>query len=279
MAIESSAPARSASAKSSRHYLQEHLNDVLSKRIEPFRPLLYNQERIGDLSKVVAPPYDLIDAARQDELYQSQPVQHRATGTRARGRSLCRVRRDAGEVARRRYPARRAAPRHLSIFATVRGPAAAGSGAMVSWRACGWKISARGRILPHEKTFPAAKADRLKLLTALNTNVSSIFGLYSGTHAELDALISNASAREPLADVIDDLGIENQLRAIDAPEEIAMVQARAGIFAAPDCRRAPSLRDRAQLSRARRIDGRTTALCCPRLHDDDAGRHATAPAW
>ena len=82
----------------------------------------------------------------------------------------------------------------------------------------------RERILPHEKTFPAAKADRLKLLSALNTNVSSIFGLYSGKHAELDALISNASARAPLADVVDDLGIENQLRAIETPEEIVTVQ-------------------------------------------------------
>lgn len=81
-----------------------------------------------------------------------------------------------------------------------------------------------GRILPHEKTFPAAKADRLKLLTALNTNVSSIFGLYSGMHADLDALIANAAARAPLADVIDDLGIANQLRAIEAPEELAIVQ-------------------------------------------------------
>ncbi len=82
-----------------------------------------------------------------------------------------------------------------------------------------------GRILPHEKTFPAAKADRLKLLTALNTNVSSIFGLYSGKHADLDALIATVAAREPLADVIDDLGIENQLRAIESPKEIAIVQA------------------------------------------------------
>ncbi len=82
-----------------------------------------------------------------------------------------------------------------------------------------------GRILPHEKTFPAAKADRFKLLTALNTNVSSIFGLYSGKHADLDALIATVAAREPLADVIDDLGIKNQLRAIESAEEIAIVQA------------------------------------------------------
>ena len=48
--------------------------------------------------------------------------------------------------------------------------------------------------------------------------------LYSGKHAELDALIAKAAMRAPLADVVDDLGIKNQLRAIESPEEIAMVQ-------------------------------------------------------
>jgi uncharacterized protein (DUF1015 family) len=38
-------------------------------RIEPFRGLLYDIARCGVLSNVVAPPYDLIDRARQDALY------------------------------------------------------------------------------------------------------------------------------------------------------------------------------------------------------------------
>jgi len=40
----------------------------------------------------------------------------------------------------------------------------------------------------------------------------------------LDALVANASTHAPIADVTDDLGIENQLRAIDSPGEIATVQ-------------------------------------------------------
>ncbi len=54
-----------------------------------------------------------------------------------------------------------------------------------------------GRILPHEKTFPAAKEDRLELLAALNANVSSVFGLYSGADSELDALISAVRRTRP----------------------------------------------------------------------------------
>ena len=106
----------------------------------------------------------------------------------------------------------------------------------------------RGRILPHEKTFPAAKEDRLRLLTALQINTSSIFGLYSGAHPELDQLRDKVAAREPLIDLVDDLGIRNELRPIEAAGRNRDHSARARIAAHLDRRRTPSLRNRAQLS-------------------------------
>jgi uncharacterized protein (DUF1015 family) len=78
--------------------------------------------------------------------------------------------------------------------------------------------------LPHERTFPAAKEDRLRLLNALQVNTSSIFGLYSGAHPELDRLRTQVAAREPLIDLVDDLGIRNELRPIEATNEIAIIQ-------------------------------------------------------
>jgi uncharacterized protein (DUF1015 family) len=81
-----------------------------------------------------------------------------------------------------------------------------------------------GRILPHERTFPKAKEDRLQLLTATQTNISPIFGLYPSGNTELEELIASIGARPPMLDVADDLGIVNQLRAIDSPAEIAIIQ-------------------------------------------------------
>ncbi|MGH7915623.1 MAG: DUF1015 family protein, partial [Candidatus Binataceae bacterium] len=43
----------------------------MTHRIEPFAGLLYDTGRADVLSNVVAPPYDLIDKARQDALYAS----------------------------------------------------------------------------------------------------------------------------------------------------------------------------------------------------------------
>jgi uncharacterized protein (DUF1015 family) len=81
-----------------------------------------------------------------------------------------------------------------------------------------------GRILPHERTFPAARQDRLELLTALNTNVSSVFGLYAGAHPMLARLTAELAAREPALEVTDDLGIRNQLRPIEDAAAIAAIQ-------------------------------------------------------
>ena len=196
---------------------------TLSKRIEPFRALLYDHARIGNLREVVAPPYDLIDAARQDELYG------RSSYNIVRlelGREADRYSASAATLAKwRADDILRVTPRPAIYLYTQRfevgGRKLRRDGFVARVRLENFRA---GRILPHEKTFPAAKADRLKLLTALNTNVSSIFGLYEGAHSDLDAIIESASSQAPSAEVVDDLAIQNELRAIDTPGEIATVQ-------------------------------------------------------
>src|SRR5271170_856316 len=41
--------------------------------VSPFRGVRYDVARVGTLSDVVAPPYDVIDPALQDRLYQACP--------------------------------------------------------------------------------------------------------------------------------------------------------------------------------------------------------------
>src|SRR5260370_18210051 len=47
--------------------------NALGKRIETFRALLYKRKMVGDTARVVAPAYDLIGAARQNQLYERSP--------------------------------------------------------------------------------------------------------------------------------------------------------------------------------------------------------------
>jgi uncharacterized protein (DUF1015 family) len=195
----------------------------LGQRIEPFRALMYNRKIVGDQSRVVAPPYDLIGAARQQQLYERSPynvvrleLAREADRYGAAEKTLADWM-AAGVLER---PARPAIFQYKQTF-DVEGRLLHRTGYIARVRL---EEFDRGRIVPHEKTFPAAKEDRLRLLTALQVNTSSIFGLYSGAHPELDRLREQVAAREPLIDLVDDLGIRNELRAIEAADEIAIIQ-------------------------------------------------------
>jgi uncharacterized protein (DUF1015 family) len=195
----------------------------LSHRIEPFRALMYNHQLTGDPARVVAPPYDLIGAARQNQLYERSPYNvvrlelARETDRYGAAEKTLANWMAAGVVER---PARPAIFQYTQTF-DVEGRLLHRTGFIARVRL---EEFDRGRIVPHEKTFPAAKEDRLRLLTALQINTSSIFGLYSGAHPELDRLRERVASREPLIDLVDDLGIRNELRPIEATGEIATIQ-------------------------------------------------------
>jgi uncharacterized protein (DUF1015 family) len=193
------------------------------QRIEPFRALLYNPAVAGDPARLIAPPYDLIGEARQRELYERSPYNIVRLEL---GRDADRY--AAAAATLRDWLARGVlvhAPRpaiylYRQTFA-VEGRTLSRTGLIARIRL---EEFGRGRILPHERTFPAAKEDRLKLLTAIRTNTSSIFGLYAGEHPELDRMCEETAARPALIKVVDDLKIRNELRAIESPSDIAIVQ-------------------------------------------------------
>jgi uncharacterized protein (DUF1015 family) len=195
----------------------------MTHRIEPFAGLLYDPKRAGVLSNVVAPPYDLIDKARQDALYARSLYNIVRLELNRDPDRYASAARTLGEW--RKEQVLKLAPRPAiylySQFFEVEGRRLRRDGFIVRIRL---EEFSAGRILPHERTFPAAKQDRLELLTALDTNVSSVFGLYAGAHPVLASLTAELTAREPALEVTDDLGICNQLRRIEDEAAIAAIQ-------------------------------------------------------
>jgi uncharacterized protein (DUF1015 family) len=193
------------------------------ERIAPFRALTFNSARTGPLKEIVAPPYDLIDKSRQDELYERSPYNvvrlelNRDADPYAAAAATLAEWIDAKVVA----PVPRPAIYFYTQTFQVEGRQLVRSGLIARIRLDEFKD---GRILPHERTFPKAKEDRLRLLTATHTNVSPIFGLYPSGNASLESLLAKVAARAPMIEVTDDLGILNQVRAIDDADEIAIVQ-------------------------------------------------------
>ncbi|HXR24394.1 MAG TPA: DUF1015 domain-containing protein, partial [Candidatus Binataceae bacterium] len=192
-------------------------------RIAPFRALTFNLARSGPLERIVAPPYDLINQTRQNELYARSPYNvvrlelnrdadpyASAAATLAQWIDACVV-----------EPALQPAMYFYTQTFQIEGRRLVRSGMIARIRLEEFKD---GRILPHERTFPKAKEDRLRLLTATRVNVSPIFGLYPSGDTAVEALLAKVAARAPMIEVTDDLGIVNEVRAIDDAEEIAIVQ-------------------------------------------------------
>lgn len=80
-------------------------------------------------------------------------------------------------------------------------------------------------VLPHERTFPHAKADRLALLAATRAEFNPVFLLYSDPLGEVLAPLAEARRQPPLAIAHSDDSID-RLWAVTEPQAIARVAER-----------------------------------------------------
>jgi uncharacterized protein (DUF1015 family) len=77
-------------------------------------------------------------------------------------------------------------------------------------------------ILPHERTMPGPKADRLALLRALGVNVSPIYAIYRGD-GELSSYYESLVNRPTAARATDDAGTLHRLWVVEARGETEML--------------------------------------------------------
>ncbi len=81
-----------------------------------------------------------------------------------------------------------------------------------------------GGVLPHERTIPKAKTDRLDLTRATNTNLSPVWGL-SLTAGLTDLLLDPG---QPMGSCIDDQGVVHTVERVSDPERVATIAAAVG---------------------------------------------------
>lgn len=81
-----------------------------------------------------------------------------------------------------------------------------------------------GGVLPHERTIPKAKTDRLDLTRATNANLSPVWGL-SLTPGLTDLL---RAPGEPMGSCTDEQGVVHTVERISDPERVATIAAAVG---------------------------------------------------
>lgn len=202
--------------------------------VRPFRALYYDAA-VVDMDTVLAPPYDVIDDAERDELYaRSDYNAVRLILSRESDRYAAAAR-DLAAWRTEGILVRDPAP-HLYLyaqeFAMPDGSLRERSGILASVRL---EEFAAGNIMPHERTFPKAKADRLKIMEACHANLSPIFGIHPAADPAVSEICARTRSAAPWIDAGDNRGGRHRVWKIgDAHdvEAIGAAYARTVVFIA-----------------------------------------------
>ena len=152
--------------------------------IRPFRGHRYDTVRAGDPSLLLAPPYDVIDAAGRAELAARSPHNcvHVIVPEAANGSPEADAKYVAGAAAFQTLKAealvRDDTPSiyvyHQRFEHEGRSFVRKGLVALIELTRFG-----EGSVLPHERTLAGPKLDRLKLMRACDAHLELVFGLFS----------------------------------------------------------------------------------------------------
>ena len=171
--------------------------------IAPFRALRYSPDIVQDLGRVLAPPYDVIDAKEQERLYAASPynvvrliyAKQSPTDTHEDNR-YTRARGDFNawcdqQVLRRDAKASFSLIKHAFTWNGTVAHRLGFVGLLQLDEANG------GRVFRHEATLEGPKTDRRKLLEAIPANLSPIFCVYPDAGDAVQTLLGRLSQQAP----------------------------------------------------------------------------------
>jgi uncharacterized protein (DUF1015 family) len=193
-------------------------------RVRPLRGYRYGIGREREISKVVAPPYDQIDAEQQDLLYAMSPA----------------------NIVRVSYPKDEGGDRYAAARATLDAWLAEGrwgreeSPAIYPYhqiyRVGGHEVTrvglialgqvtdyVRGEVRPHERTHAGPKEDRMRLLEATGADTGLLFMLVADPSGVL--LEASVPGGEPIAEARDLKGEWHRVWRVTDAAAIGRVQA------------------------------------------------------
>jgi uncharacterized protein (DUF1015 family) len=192
---------------------------------DPFAGVRYRRE---DVSAVIAPPYDVISEQQRLDLEAADP--HNAVRLElpqpegdldryeAAARRLHAWLEKTGPLVVDREPALYI---YRMSFTDEGGHRRATTGVIGS---LGLEPSDGGEVLPHERTTPKAKTDRLELLRATGTNLSPVWAL-SLAHGLSERLRHES---RPVFSGTDAAGVVHEVWPLADPEAVASVGAAIG---------------------------------------------------
>jgi uncharacterized protein (DUF1015 family) len=195
--------------------------------VKPFRGIHYDVKRVGDLTRVVAPPYDVISPEEQEALHRRHPKNITwvdfgmakegdgpGVNKYTRAGAWFREWLAEGTLVRDALPSLYYYEQEFTIPGRRTFVRKGFLGAL--------KLSAfgEGEVFPHERTLSRPKEDRLALMRATDVHMSPIFALYSDPKNEVLKSLRSAMAAAPDMAAVDDLGVQHRVWTVSAPKAL-----------------------------------------------------------
>jgi uncharacterized protein (DUF1015 family) len=171
--------------------------------VVPFHGLRFDESKAGPLSDLISPPYDVISDAQREALYARSPYNvvrveegRDEPGDSALDNKYARAKASLDEWIGKGILKVDASPAfylydHYFVVGGQRIRRRGFLGALRLYQ------EGRGIVRPHERTFPKAKTDRLKLLRATRTNTSPVFGLFTDEKGTVASALEAWMVRGP----------------------------------------------------------------------------------
>lgn len=193
--------------------------------IKPFKALFYNQEKLGDLSALTCPPYDVISASQQDYYYKLNPYNfiHLILRKEVPGEDKYKA---AGELfkdwIKNKILIQDAFPGiyFYSQQYNIKGENKLRLG-FIALLGLGGNDSS---VFGHEHTRIEAKEDRLKLIKKVNANLSPIFIVSKDGKRIIQRVYQHIQNDPPYMEAKDTEKTVHKLWKINSPELINLVQ-------------------------------------------------------
>ncbi len=193
-------------------------------KVEPLKALHYDTSVTGGLEPVVAPPYDVIDAAGRAALVGKSPnnivVLDLPEGDDPYAVAAATLQNwiAEGVLVRDDQPALWAVEQVYSI---------PGGGGQLTRRGFLGRMAVeeygRGKVLPHERTHAGPKEDRLRLTRATAANLSPIFALFGDPDGKAQNALESVWSTEPFGESTGDEGTLTRIWRVDDEDVVATV--------------------------------------------------------
>ncbi len=200
-------------------------------RIEPFRGIRYNPEKVGKLDLVMAPPYDIIPPALQIRLYDKHPqnvvrleLNRETRQDTENDNRYTRAAAHLGEWLEAGVLVQDAHPRLYVYYLDYRTPEGDEKTLKGFLSRVHLEELDSGVVLPHENTLSGPKADRLRLMQSCHANFSPIFSLYTNPERQIVMALDHAARTEPLIQVTDADGVRHRVWGLDDGGAISSIR-------------------------------------------------------